>query len=148
MRPNVPMNAPVSLGHVRVSYHAVTRYVQRILNITVPGAWETEKDRAFAHAEAAGMTIGAVRALIWTPGIEMAAGAGFTSVSNRRFIAHISQPEGVIATICIPHHREHQRMRVFSEKELRTRSKRIGRRLKRRPSVTEALVHGVGPDEE
>ncbi|MBN8934054.1 MAG: hypothetical protein J0G97_20140, partial [Rhizobium pusense] len=52
----------------RVSFHAVARYVQRILHIDVSEEFETEKARAHAHAAAAGMSIDEVRALIWTKG--------------------------------------------------------------------------------
>lgn len=133
---------------LRVSYHAVTRYVQRILNITVAGTWTGEKAKAAAHAKAAGMSIRAVRALIWTPGVEAAARLGFSSVSNGRFLASISQPDSVVATICSAPQRGPHRLRMLSDKELRTRSKRVGRKLKRRPSITDALMHGAGPDEE
>lgn len=136
------MSAPEP-SPVRVSYHAVTRYVQRIIGLSVIGSWPTEKAAAEAHAAAAGMSIDGVRALIWTRGVEMSVRCGFTRVANQHFLAQISQPSGVVTTICAPHAREHSaRMKVYSERELKQRHKRMTRRLKRRPAATDAAVHG------
>ncbi|WP_331373796.1 hypothetical protein [Sinorhizobium chiapasense] len=137
------MSAPQP-SPVRVTYHAVTRYVQRIIGLSVPGTWQTEKAGAEAHAAAAGMTIDEVRALIWTRGVELSVRCGFTRVANQHFLAQISQPAGVVTTVCAPHTRENQsRMKVYTERELKQRHKRMTRRLKRRPAVTDAAVHGA-----
>ncbi|MCA1490114.1 hypothetical protein I6F11_04170 [Ensifer sp. NBAIM29] len=131
-----------------MSYHAVTRYVQRILGVTVAGNWQTEKERAQAHAEEVCSTIDELRALIWTPGVEWAVSRGFPNVCNGQFLAAVSQPAGVITTICEPYHREQHRMRVLSDRELRSKRTQLQRRLNRRPAATEASAHAAALAED
>ncbi|AAL49630.1 unknown [Sinorhizobium phage PBC5] len=139
---------PSPRSSILVSYHAVTRYVQRILGVSVSGAWGTEKERALAHVEAANTTIDEVRDTIWTPGIAWAVSQGFPHICNGQFLAAVSLPNGVITTICEPYHRETHRMRVPSDREMRVRRKQLNRRFKRRPSATEVSAPGARTAED
>jgi hypothetical protein len=126
----------------RVSYHAVSRYVQRILNIDVQQDFATEKARAVALADAAGTTIDALRALIWTKGLAAAAKFGVQSFDNRAFAAVIAQPGGVVVTILLPRVRDTGKLKLLSENELKSKSWRIARRATAR-QLTRDSIEGV-----
>lgn len=123
----------------RVSFHAVARYVQRILHIDVSEEFETEKARAQAHAAAAGMSIDEVRALIWTKGLSTAAQFGLTSFDNHHFAARIAQPGGVVVTIFTPRCRGNGKLRVLSDKELKQKAHRLNRRASARRDTLQSL---------
>lgn len=81
-----------------VSFHAVTRYVQRFLNIEAepgPDALTT----AAKHCAAAGLSIAAVQGLILTPGVALAIDWGMPQVSTGGMTVHIAQPSGVVTTV-------------------------------------------------
>lgn len=131
-----------------VSYHAVSRYCERILGIDAPTSAGTPRDCAEAHARAAGMTIAEVRALIWTPGIRFASRFGVEIASNGHFAVAISQPTGVITTVLPPFAHHEQRLRVLTEKEFRRKARCTERRQKRRPSPTGATLRRPISEEE
>jgi hypothetical protein len=116
---------------LRISYHAVCRYVERVLGILVEGEWESERAKAQCFAAAAGRTIEEVRDEILTPGIALAIRMGVSSVSNGHFEAKISQPRGVISTIQRPRGKSDRRLRLLSERELRDRHQRFARRMQK-----------------
>lgn len=118
----------------RVSYHAVTRWVQRIAKVTVetPDHWEP-KHVARAHAEAIGLTIGEVKAAILSPGVLLAIAAGLPQVATRQFRAAISQPTGIVTTITEPYPHARRRFVVRSDRELRKAAQRAARRARKRP---------------
>jgi hypothetical protein len=132
----------------RVSYHAVIRYCQRILGIELQVSGHTPRACAEAYAHAAGMTLDEVRLRIWTPGIAFAVQFGVCNVSNGIFAVRISQPVGVIATVLNPFTHNEHRLRVLSMRELRVKAKRNERRLKRRPTATDAMMPGAPTEEE
>ncbi|MBD9539947.1 hypothetical protein IB276_10840 [Ensifer sp. ENS04] len=139
--------APQPLNSTRVSYHAVTRYVQRVLGVIVDGAWETEKERAQAHADEVCSTIESIRELIWSPAVAWAVGQGFPNIGNGQFHAAVSQPAGVITTICEPYRRETHRLRVLSDREMRVKRMQIKRRFQRRTDTeTSVLAAGTAED--
>lgn len=114
----------------RVSYHAVARYVQRILKIEITTTSETSKELAEAYAAAAGLSVSEIRGRIWSKGISAAVAMGFPQCATRQFVAVIAQPQGVIATILEPRHRDTVRLKLLSENEMRSKASRIGRRKK------------------
>lgn len=128
----------------RVSFHAVARYVQRILHIDVSEEFETEKARAQAFAAAAGMSIDEVRALIWTKGLSTVAQFGLTSFDNRQFAARIAQPAGVVVTIWNPRCRETGKLRVLSENEMKQKAHRLTRRALARRDTLQSLEGADG----
>lgn len=123
-----------TLTDARVSYHAVTRYVQRILHISLLDDWPDEKTCARDHAFAAGMSIADVRELIWSPGIALAVQMRLPSVSNGVFHALISPDTGVITTISPARKRDRSKLKLLSERELIRKGRKNSRRLKRRPT--------------
>ncbi|MDQ0135708.1 hypothetical protein J2T08_003629 [Neorhizobium galegae] len=127
--------AVVAAPELRVSYRAVTRYVQRILKITVPGEFNDEKTRARFHCRAAGLSTRAVRKLIWTPGIALAVKMGMPRACNGQFHVEIEPVSGVIVTVTEPWSREHGRLKILSSRELARGAKKIHRKEKRKPKA-------------
>lgn len=88
----------------RVSFHAVTRYVQRVLDVHVTApdsltddmSWYSET-LARLHCKAAGLTIEQVRSLILTPMVSYACSRGLTVAYHDDFVAKVR--EGVVVTI-------------------------------------------------
>lgn len=128
----------------RVSFHAVARYVQRILHIDVSEEFETEKARAQALAAAAGMSIDEVRALIWTKGLATAAKFGVTTFDNRMFSALIAQPEGVIVAISTPRIRFRGKLKFFTDNEMKQKAHRLNRRAEARRDTLQSLEGAEG----
>tara|TARA_R110002012_G_scaffold315261_2_gene528931 strand:- start:13978 stop:14439 length:462 start_codon:yes stop_codon:yes gene_type:complete len=121
---------------IRVSYHAVTRYVQRILRVTVDQDFKDEKQRARHHCMEAGTTIRNVRCAIWTPGIALAVRMGVTQVSNGQFGVVIDPDTGVIATVIEPrskHACRTDRLKLLSEREYRQKARRHNRNNRHSP---------------
>lgn len=128
---------------IRVSYHAVTRYVQRILHVTVRGDFPDEKNRARAHCREAGTTIKAVRQMIWTPGIALAVEMGVSQVSNGLFGVIIDPGTGVIATVIEPRCRQAcrtDRLKMLSEREFRQKSRRHNRNHRHQPRAGASMA--------
>ncbi|EHK57656.1 hypothetical protein [Allomesorhizobium alhagi] len=122
------MDAIAEHAH-RVSYHAVTRYVQRILGVEI-ACDDAMNPRAVAkaHCAAAGTTMEKVRADILTPAVLAAALAGLTNVNTPRMRLVIHA--GIVATICSPRRKSNHRMQVRTDKEYRTRQSRFNRRMR------------------
>lgn len=118
-----------------ISYHVVTRYIQRIVGIDVDdaGPYADERKRAFAHTAAAGTTIDAVRRKIWSPGLAKAVELGFQRVTCGDLVFRIVQPERVIATVHPKKERLKRRFKIMSRNEVRARTKRTERKMKRKP---------------
>lgn len=87
----------------RVSFHAVTRYVQRIVGVFVADVDEAPSplDCARAHCEAAGTSIYVVRQAVMTPALLVACRMGPIEVAMAGFRACISK-EGIVTTILRP----------------------------------------------
>lgn len=97
----------------RVSYHAVIRFVERILLVTPAGddpALQPEA-RAQLYCDAAGTTIDKVRGTILTPAVLMACRMGVPSIGNRLFQAKIRPAKGIVATIYEARERKHPKLR-------------------------------------
>jgi hypothetical protein len=112
---------------IKVTYHAVARYVQRVIGISVPDA-ETPRATAEHHAAAAGVTIDAIRSLICTPAVAAAIRLGLPSIRTPDFVAVIAG--GAIVTI---KERKHQprRLKMHSKNEGRRISHAYGRRRRK-----------------
>ncbi|WP_159953171.1 hypothetical protein [Rhizobium sp. 18065] len=113
-----------------VSFHAVTRFVQRILGVTVEGDFVSNKVQAQHHCDAAGLTIEKVRLMIWTPAVEMAARSGFPSVGTSMFRATFNG-DGVVVTIREPSRKEHRKLKLMSDTEMKARAHRKYRRVRK-----------------
>lgn len=127
--------AVLAAPELRVSYHAVTRYVQRILKITVSGDFPDEKTRARHHCRAAGVSIRDVRKMIWTPGIALASSMRLPNASNGTFSVAIDPIKGVILTVMEPWARDLSRLKLLSERELSRKAKKKIRQEKRKPKA-------------
>jgi len=115
-----------------VSYHAVTRYVQRILQVALEhDKAATERAIAEQHCAAAGTTIEEIRRLIMTPAIAAACALGAATVGTSRFRAVISA-KGVIVTIDEPWKVRSvlakHRLRLMSRAESQRKAARLYRR--------------------
>lgn len=124
-----PPRNRVPEGPLRVTYHAATRYVQRVLGETVAGGFETTAQEAEAHCAAAGLTLEQVRALIWTDAVACAARHGMKYVHTPDFIATLS-PEGSVMTVHVRHVTP-RRMKLRSKREQQADYHRFRRRVRR-----------------
>lgn len=87
----------------QVSYHAVTRYAQRILGVPVLAVDGTigSKRCAEIHAAAAALTIDEIRTLILTPTVVAGIRVGATRVASPPMVAWIKWQDGrsVVSTV-------------------------------------------------
>ncbi|MRX32826.1 hypothetical protein [Aminobacter sp. MDW-2] len=118
----------------KVSFHAVTRYVQRVLGIFVPASDPPKEPPAvaFQHCTAAGTTIEAVRDLILVPSVVAASLSGLSQAFARDFRAQLDPKTGVVMTIMERPPTATHKLRVRSKKEARSLAKQMGRRQRRR----------------
>lgn len=117
----------------RITLHAVTRYVQRILLVSVEGTEEVhETERARLHCRALGRSIADVRAEIMSPALAAAIGMGVNQVFTRRFWAAIQ--EGKVTTISQPRKRDTEKLKLTSDAE----NRRILHALQRRSKIERA----------
>ncbi|MBJ6722420.1 hypothetical protein I2750_19660 [Bacillus sp. PR5] len=87
----------------RVTYHAITRYVQRILGITVPGTRHLpEIERASQHCKCARTSFDEVRRSIMIPTVAVAVANKFAAIDTRNFTAVIDTDQQIIVTILEP----------------------------------------------
>lgn len=117
----------------RVSYNAVTRYVQRILGIDVdvghirPGKLQAVRI-ADAHCKAAGTNVRAVQRTILTPGVVVAIAFNAPLVSTHNFMCQILN--GVVVSV---HRRPHSAsklpMKIMGRAEARRDSAKAHRRM-------------------
>lgn len=115
-----------------VSYHAVTRYLQRIVRVVVRGAYIDPCAEAIAHCHAAGLTLEQVRSLIWIPEVASAAKAGFLSVRTREFTVFLSDG-GIVTTITEPKRKARPvpgKIKLLTEPERKRHDARLHRRRK------------------
>lgn len=127
----------MDLNTHKVSFHAVTRYVQRVLDVHVPWAVPplSPEEIAEAHCLSAETTIEAVRALIWIPAVQLASATGISMVQTRSFGARLSR-QGVVATITPPPPRKPRRkLQERSKREERRIINKMNRKAKGRPSA-------------
>lgn len=117
-----------------VSFHAVTRYVQRIMGTIVPWAEPplTSEQIAEAHCLTAGTSIDEVRALIWVPAVQVASASRFSMVQTRQFRALLQ--DGVVASILKPKTIRRRRFKDQSRREDRRLMRQAMKRRKRKPS--------------
>ncbi len=124
---------------VRVSYHAVTRYCQRILDVTVPWAVDplSPKEIAEAHCLTAEMSIEAVRALIMVPAVQSASLAGITHVRVEDFVAKLGK-NGIVVTIQEPPAKRTKPFKLMSRNERRRKQHAHSRRIRHKPLPPQA----------
>lgn len=119
----------------RLSHHAVTRYVQRVLGVTVTvdPAFEGSEMEALAHCEAAGTTPAALEKTVVTPAVVAAIEMGATKIKQSYGTMVIGR-YGVIVTIRF-------RSRVKSRSKILTRREghRAAQALNRRRRGVPAL---------
>ena len=98
------LDTSITASSERVSFHAVTRYVQRVLDVHVAApdtlthdmSWYSET-LARLHCKAAGLTVEQVRALILTPMVSYACRQRLTVAYHDDFVAKVR--EGVVVTV-------------------------------------------------
>lgn len=118
----------IPFGPARVSYHAVTRYLQRIRGVTITETFADHCNEAHAHCDAAGVTLEEVRHLIWTKGVAMAIEQGFRQIGTSEFIVIVSI-DGTVVTICEPHSKPQLRkLKIRSSREQVNEAHRLNRR--------------------
>lgn len=121
----------------QVTYHAVTRYVQRVMGISVECEGEG-RESAEAHAAAAGLNVDEVKARILTPAVAAAIeiGALRATVGASTFLIR----DGAVVTVTerkLPVPPPSRRLRVLSAKEERNAFQRYNRRQRQRDRATE-----------
>lgn len=122
-----------------VTFHAVTRYVQRILGVVVDlggsnlqaNSLLKSEQVADLHCQAAGLTIGQVRELIMTPAVALAAAMKLSMASTREFQALLA-PSGAVLTILEPRRRSEKPVRIMGRAEGRAHAHKHNRRARRR----------------
>lgn len=130
MERDVPLSA--------VSYHAVTRYVQRVLGICVP-VDEAEAGTltcANLHCAAAGTTLDAVRRTILDRNVIAAIRSGLSELRTNSFRAIISN--AVVVTI-EPSRKRKNKMKRLGRSEGRRFSRQIERRWRSKPASNGVL---------
>ncbi len=125
-------------GLENVSYHAVTRYLQRIAGVMAKGVYIDPCAEAIAHCRAAGLTLEQVRSLIWIPEVASAAKAGFLSLRTREFTVFLSDT-GIVTTITEPKRKARPvpgKIKLLTEPERKRHNARLNRRRKGQPFKT------------
>lgn len=131
MRPAPPIE---TILH-RVTYHAVTRYVQRILGVSIPmEKGTTEIIRAAVHCKCAKTTIDDVRRLVMIPTVAVAIENKFAAIDTKNFTAVIDPEQQIIVTILEPqtYKQRHGRRKASSrsEKQCHRIAERVGMQIK------------------
>lgn len=118
-----------------VSYHAVTRYCQRVLDVTVD--WTvpplSPAEIAEAHALIARTTVEAVRAAVLTPAVAAAVKLGLPFCRTDLFEAKMV--EGCVTTIYELRPFRRAKMKKLTLREARRAAHAHGRRLRRAPGA-------------
>lgn len=129
------VETPIAPAEIRVSYHAITRYVQRILRVRAKAPTGcTAKEMADLHCEAAATTVEAVKAAILCPAVVLACRAGITMVTTPAFQAVMTPTSSAIVTINAPRSGKRKKIKVRSKREQKQDIKEITRRRQSRPS--------------
>ncbi|CAN7307193.1 hypothetical protein LJR231_001586 [Phyllobacterium sp. LjRoot231] len=122
----------------RVTFHAVTRYIQRIMGVVV----KTPEGMSFklvaqAHCDAVSMSMDDIKAIILCPAVIAACMVGMTGVSTRDFRVAITPLTGVVVTVAEPKRNRFKRRKLLvkTRREIKQESKEHIRRVKRRPSA-------------
>jgi hypothetical protein len=103
----------------KVTFHAVSRYAERILGVELE-TYAVGREKAEAYAAAAGLSVGEIQALIYTPAAAaaIAMGAEEFTIGN----ATLRACDGRIITVMpriLPKTRSDRRLRVLTEAENR-----------------------------
>lgn len=118
----------------RVTYHAVTRYVQRVIGITVPlNERLPEAERAHIHCRCAKTTVDDVRRAILIPTVAIAIENKFAAIDTRHFTAVIDPDQQIVVTILDPQkykNREGGRSSARSEKLCFRIAERVGKQIR------------------
>lgn len=125
----------------RVSYHAVTRYCQRILGVELLIDEKADPYAcALAHARAAGSSVDEIRAAILSPPVvaALSMGAKFAHIKNR-FSVVLDPTDGVVVTINPPGSRlRHRAVKQLSRRESRKMGQAHARRRRRNSAARSA----------
>ena len=116
-----------------VSLHAVTRYCQRVLGVTVPWAEPplTATEIAAAHCAAANTDIETVRQAILRPAVALAISAGGTRARLDGFEVLIKR--GVVSTvISVGSKYRPRRVKNLTRREIRHHSHQHARKKRRK----------------
>jgi hypothetical protein len=121
---------------IRVTFHAVTRYVQRVLRVKTKTPYGcSSKNVAELHCAAAATTIEKVKAAILCPAVILASRQGITMVTTARFQAVMTPTSSAIVTINGPRKpNAGKRLKVRTKREQQKDLKEITRRGQSRPS--------------
>lgn len=130
----------------RVTFHAVTRYVQRILDVELTidpkdmpkNPHKHARFIAVRHAAAVGLTVDAIRELIMVPAVAAASLTGMSLVYAGKFKAMINPENGAIVTICDRKPKSSRKVRAPAKGESRRRDRRLHRAERSRPSPRHA----------
>lgn len=122
-----------------VSFHAVTRYVQRILLVTVDWAQPplSAAEIAEAHCLGASTTIDEVKSAILNPAVRLAISLKVPFVRTALFEAKLRG--GVVTTIYERRKFERPKLKQCSRKEARRENHKLTRKRKRRPAAEDRL---------
>ncbi len=122
----------------RVTYHAVTCYVQRILHFPpISGSGEDTRECAAVHAAAAGMSIEEVRSRILTRGVRLALTLDAVKVRSPQFVAVIAPAFTGGRTVVISIYAriaDRPPMHIPTRAEGQRAANEFSRRARRRPS--------------
>lgn len=121
----------------RVTYHAVTRYVQRIVGVAIDTPeGSTPRHIATAHCDAINMSIDDVKAIILCPAVIAACLTGMTTVTTRSFRVVVTPLTGVVVTISEPRKNrvKRKKLKIRSRREQKKDQKELIRRDNSRPS--------------
>ncbi len=122
-----------------ITFHAVTRYVQRVLRVTVDWAKPpfNAGEIAEAHCLSAGTTIDDIRAAILIPAVRLAITHQVPFVRTATFEAKLR--EGVVTTIYERRRHERPKLKQRTRKEERRDARKFTRKRKRRPASEDRL---------
>lgn len=114
-----------------VTYHAIVRYCQRVLDVHLDDRSDDVRLEALAHCSAAGLTVEQVRHLIWCPAVIVAARLSLPNVGTRQFRAKLD-PDGTVITILEPLRKLTHKLKILSEREAAFEAARQQRRRRRK----------------
>jgi len=136
------MDADVSEMLKRITYHAVTRYVQRIIGAPpVAGPFADAMEEAEAHCDAVGKSVEDVRRMILVPVVVAAIVAGAHTARTAAFTAILgfSKPgdRKTVVTVYHPQDQSHHGHKIYSSRtEGRRASAQRARRNRKRPATS------------